>query len=129
MRTNSGGFTIVELIVTILLIGIAIGSISGIFISIRNIQLQTALYDTATRAAAQEIESLRNDSYDNLSSGQTIDFTSSLPSILPYASGSVSVSTPAADLRRVDVTVTYLSEGVTRTIEESSIIGQIGITQ
>lgn len=126
---KDGGFTLVEIMVTILMVGIATAGLSSIFISIRNVQLQTAMYDTATRAAQRQIESLRNDSYVSLASGSTINFTSSLPTSLPQATGVVAVSTPAADLRRVDVTVTYKAQGVTRTVVESSLIGQIGITQ
>lgn len=126
---EEGGFTLVEIIVAIVMLGIAIGSLSSIFISIRNVQVLSAQYDSANRAAAREIESLRNDSYTSLTAGQTINFTSSLPSNLPKASGSAVVSSPTDDLRRVDATVSYVSQGRTRTVTISSLIGEIGITQ
>ena len=59
---KDGGFTLVEVLVTILLLGVTIASLSSMFISIRTVQVQTSYYDTANRAAAREIESLRNDS-------------------------------------------------------------------
>lgn len=126
---REGGFTLVEVMVTIVMVGIATASLTSIFISIRNVQLQATYYDTADRAAAREIESLRNDSYDSLTAGSTINFTSSLPSILPHASGSAVISSPSADLRRIDATVTYKAQGTTRSVELSSVIGEIGITQ
>lgn len=126
---KSGGFTLVEILVTILLLGVATASLSSIFISIRNIQVQTAMYDTANRAAAREIESLRNDSYATLTAGQTINFTSDLPTTLPNRSGIAVVSSPSEGIRRVDATVTYKSQGKTRTLTLSSLIGEIGITQ
>jgi prepilin-type N-terminal cleavage/methylation domain-containing protein len=130
MRNKEFGFTIVELLVVIAVIGITAGSLTSLFISIRNIQQQTVYADTATRAAQREIESLRNDDYALLTPGQTIDFTSQLPGNLPPgSSGSVQVSQPAADLRRVDVTVTYKSGGKQRSTTLSSLIGVIGITQ
>ena len=128
MKKNAG-FTLVEIIVTIAVLGIATASISSVFISIRNIQLQNRYLDTANRAAAREIESLRNDSYATLVAGTTIDFTSSVPATLPNRSGSAVISSPAADLRRVDATVTYKAQGKTRTVTLSSLIGEIGITQ
>lgn len=126
---KDGGFTLVEILVTIFLLGIATAAITSIFISIRNIQLQSAYYDTAHRAAAREIESLRNDSYASLTAGQTINFTSSLPSSLPKATGTAVISSPTESLRRVDATVTYKSQGKTKTYTLSSLIGEIGITQ
>lgn len=130
MKSLEAGFTIVELLVAIAIIGITVGSLTSMFISIRNVQQQTVYADTATRAAQREIETLRNDNYSSLTPGQTIDFTSQLPSDMPPgSSGSVKVSQPATDLRRVDVTVTYKSDGNQRNITLSSLIGVIGITQ
>lgn len=128
-QSSRSGFTVVEVLVTIIIMGVAIGSISSLFISARNVQVQTLRYDQATRAAAKQIESLRNNNYSSLVSGSTINFTSSLPSSLPNATGTAAISAPAADLRRADVTITYVSYGKTRTVKLSSLIGQIGISQ
>lgn len=129
MRRQQAGFTIVELLVTIAIIGITTASLSSLFISIRNVQQQTGYVDAATRAAQREIETLRNDNYASLTPGQTIDFTNQLPSSLPHGSGTVQVSQPANDLRRVDVTVGYTSQGEQRNVTLSSLIGVIGIAQ
>ena len=126
---KDGGFTLVEVLVTILLLGVTIASLSSMFISIRTVQVQTSYYDTANRAAAREIESLRNDSYGSLTAGQVIDFTADLPTNLPNRHGSATISAPSDGLRRVDATVTYTSQGKTRTVTLSSLIGEIGITQ
>lgn len=127
---DRSGFAIVELLVTIALIGLTVGWLSGLFITIQNLQHQTMYVDAATRAAQREIETLRNDNYASLTPGQTIDFGGDLPSSLPYGStGKVTVSQPTADLRRVDVTVSYHADGRQRDITLSSLIGVIGITQ
>lgn len=129
MNQQPTGFTIVELLVTIAIVGITTASLSSIFISTRNIQQQTSYLDLATRAAQREIETLRNDNYASLTPGQTIDFTNQLPSGLLKATGAAQISQPAADLRRVDVTVSYASGGEQRSVVLSSLIGVIGITQ
>lgn len=130
MKDDTAGFTLVELLVTITVFGIAVAGISSIFISIQRIQHRAAYADYATRAAQREIEVLRNDNYGALTPGQTIDFTSDLPSNLPsQRSGTVTVSQPSADLRRVDVTVRYTVSGKESTVTLSSLIGVIGITQ
>lgn len=130
MIRETAGFTIVELLVTIAIIGITTASLTSLFISIQNVQRQTVYADMATRAAQREIETLRNDNYASLTPGQTIDFTDQLPSNLPHgSSGSVQVSQPEADLRRVDVTVNYTANNNQRKVVLSSLIGVIGITQ
>lgn len=130
MKERQAGFTIVELLVTIAIVGITTASLTSMFISIQRVQQQTLHVDSATRAAQRQIESLRNDNYASLTPGQTINFTSQLPSSLPPGStGTVQVSQPATDLRRVDVTVTYKENGKPRSITLSSLIGVIGITQ
>jgi prepilin-type N-terminal cleavage/methylation domain-containing protein len=126
---QEGGFTLVEIVVTILLLGVATAALTSIFISIRNIQLQTTYYDTANRAAARQIESLRNNSYASLTAGQTITFTNDIPSSLPKRTGTAVISSPSDGLRRVDATVTYEAQGRTRTVTLSSLIGELGITQ
>jgi len=126
---KEGGFTLVEILITILMVGVATASLTSIFISIRNIQLQSSYYDLANRAAARQIESLRNDSYATLTAGQNINFTSDLPTTLPNRSGTAVISAPSEGLRRVDATVTYKAQGKTRTVTLSSLIGEIGITQ
>lgn len=130
MAIKQNGFTIVEILVTIVLIGITFGSISYMFIAIENVQTQTGYVDNATRAAQSEIESLRNNNYDALVSGTTINFTTTLPPGLPPgSSGSAVITEPTNGLRRVDATVTYSFGGQTRKVTLSSLIGVIGIAQ
>jgi prepilin-type N-terminal cleavage/methylation domain-containing protein len=130
MKNPQSGFALVELLVTIILIGITVGWLAGIFTTVQNLQSQNQYTDMAARAAQREIETLRNDNYASLTPGQTIDFTSDLPSQLPRGStGTVQVSQPVSDLRRVDVTVSYKVNGNQRNITLSSLIGVIGITQ
>lgn len=130
MNNDQKGFTIVELLVAILIIGITTASISSLFISVQGVQRKTSYLDSATRAAQREVESLRNDNYGSLTAGQTINFTSDLPTSLPAnRSGTVTVSEPSSDIKRVDVTVTYTDGGKQQVVKLSSLIGVIGITQ
>ncbi len=127
---KSRGFTLVELLVTIVVLGIVISSLSGLYYLMQITQVQGQHYDLAVRAARTEIEDLRNDGYDSLNPGGTINFTSSLPSALPpNKSGTVTISQPLPELRRVDVMITYTDYGKSQTIELSSDIGIIGLGQ
>ncbi len=127
-KNKQAGFTLVEMLLTIVVLGIAITSIATLYYQTQGLQTDSRDLDLATRAAQTEIEVLRNNSYNSLTPGQNINFTSSLPSGLPPgATGTVVVSQPANGLRRVDVSVNYTISGNPKTVELSSTIGVIGI--
>lgn len=128
-KTTQSGFTVPELIVTILFLGVIAISISQLFIAIGNTQERTNRLESASHAAQTEIEALRNNNYSQLQNGQTIDFSDRLPDNLPQGTGTVTVSEPTAGLKRVDVTVSYLDNGRTKDVKLSSLIGVIGISQ
>lgn len=127
---NSSGFTLVELLITIIVLGIVVTSLSGMYYTMQLTETKSQHYDLAVRAARTEIEDLRNSGYDALTPGNNIDFSSSLPRVLPKgATGTVQISEPMPSLRRVDVTVSYSEFGQTQNVELSSDIGIIGLGQ
>ncbi len=130
MKDTEGGFTLIELIVTIVVTGLIIIAITSLFITIERTQHRTQLLETATRAGEQQIEALRNNNYNSLESGSTINFTNDLPAALPSPrSGTVVVSEPMEGVKRVDVTVSYRDGNKTKDVKLSSLIGQLGIGQ
>lgn len=130
VRHNEKGFTLAELMVTIVVLGLVISGLGGLYYIMQINEIRSQRLDLATRAARTEIESLRNNGYNSLTPGSTITFTSSLPSGLPSGkTGTVVVSQPLPELRRVDVTVQYTDYGKQQTVTLSSNIGVIGIGQ
>lgn len=124
------GFTLVELIITVVVLGIAITGIAGLYYSSQYTQLSSQYKDTATRNAQKEIEVLRNNTYNQLTAGDNIDFTSSLKGNLPGdKKGTVVVSEPTNGIKRVNVTVSYTNAGQAQKVTLSSLIGVIGIAQ
>lgn len=116
--------------VTIVVLGLVISGIGGLYYIMQVTEVRSQRLDLAMRAARTEIESLRNNGYNSLTPGTNIDFTSSLPSALPAGkTGTVVVSEPLPELRRVDVTVQYTDYGKPQTVTLSSNIGIIGIGQ
>jgi prepilin-type N-terminal cleavage/methylation domain-containing protein len=130
MLRNEKGYTLVELVITILVFGVISASVINLFVTINQSQVRSNYLETASRAAQREVESLRNSSYNSLAPGSTIDFTDELPAILPpNKTGTVEVSEPESGLRRVDVAVSYTHQGKSQVVKLSSLIGAIGITQ
>lgn len=124
------GFTLVELIATIAVLGLVTLGIAGLFYNIQFIQQESNYLDIATRAAQTEVEVLRNNTYNSLTAGQNIDFTNNLPDRLPdNSTGTVAVSEPSPGLKRVNVTVSYTDAGKQHNVTLSSLIGVIGLSQ
>lgn len=104
------GFTLAEIIVVIGVFAIGVMSIAGLFTSIQSTQRGSIYLDAASEAARAQIEKIRSTQATSITSGQTINFTSSLPSSLPAGStGTVQVKTPtnAPKALELEVTVTY----------------------
>lgn len=124
------GFGVIEIIVTIVLLGAVVIGLTGMFRGILQIQGATAHQKSATLAAQRQIESLRNSNYNQLTAGTNITFTADLPPELPKPkTGIVVVTEPVSGLKRVDVTVTYRYSGQDKQVKVSSTIGSIGITR
>jgi prepilin-type N-terminal cleavage/methylation domain-containing protein len=129
-NSQESGFTLIELMVTVTVLGIVIASLGGLYYTMQITEVQSQHYDIAVRAARTEIENLRNNGYSSLTPGATVDVTSSLPAALPSdKTGTVTISEPISDLRRVDVTITYTDYGKPQTVTLSSNIGVIGLGQ
>ena len=132
-KSDMGGFTLIELLITIIVLGIVITSLAGMYYIVQVTENKSVLYDLAVRDARTEIEDLRNNGYNSLSTG-TFNFTLS-PGLPSNAIGTVDVCDPALTnpcppgLKRIDVTVTYTVYGQQQSVELSSNIGIIGITQ
>src|ERR1035437_2494606 len=130
IETNQAGFTLVELLVTIIVLGIVISSLGGLYYLMQITEVKSQHLDLAVRSARTEIEDLRNNGYDSLTPGNNITFTPSLSSGLPPNKiGTVVVSEPTSGLIRVDVTAAYTDYGKSQTVTLSSDIGIIGLGQ
>jgi prepilin-type N-terminal cleavage/methylation domain-containing protein len=130
-QKSNAGFTMVEILVAVVAIGIMIISLANLAIYIGGIQRQTERLTLAKRTAEAKIESLRNNHYNTLTnSPPPIDFTNELPADLPSPhSATVTVSEPQSGLKRLDVSISYKDGNNNRQVKFSALIGNIGIAQ
>lgn len=129
MNNKQSGFTLVELVVAIVVIGLMVVGVTSLYITIEGTQRKTRLLEIATRAGEKKIEELRNNHYNSLENDSTIDFTDELPTTLPESSGTVDVSEPTPGVKRVDLNITYKDGRVNKEVELSSLIGVLGLGQ
>lgn len=130
MKNKEQGFTLVELLVAIVVIGFMVVGVTSLYITLENTQNRTKMMETATRAGEKKIEELRNGHYNSLENGSVIDFTDELdPSLHEPRSATVDVSEQTEGVKRVDVNITYNDGKSSKEIELSSLIGILGIGQ
>lgn len=129
-RKSDSGFSIVELLIAIAMIGVIAGSATSFLVGINNIQQKISYKENALRAATTEMESLRNAKYNTLENGVNIDFTADLPENLPNdKQGIVYISEPVTGLKKVIVEVTYTESSKQQKVKLVTMIGQIGLSK
>lgn len=127
-KISNEGFSIVELIIAII-----VGT--GFFLTINSAVNSYVHLATRNRSlvlansfAEGEVEALRNQGYNSINTGIT-SLTSQMPSGLHSPkSSSMTVTTPTAGIKKIDITVTYKDQ-VSRSFSYTTYIGELGVGQ
>jgi type II secretory pathway pseudopilin PulG len=135
MKRNSGGFTVVELLITLIVVGVVFLAFTTTFAGVENISKKGTDVASASTAAFAKLQEYENLSYTSLptttptgSFQQVEDFSSSLPSVLETPrSGLVYINTASNTLKQVDVRVTFGSGPSQRYIEYVTFIQKNGV--
>ena len=126
---NSDGFSIVELIIAIVVGVTFIGSMNLVVNNYNNLSRRDRNLVLANSFAEGEMEALRNQGYNSLSTG-TSDISGQLPAQLPAPrSSSLTISQLPAGLKQVVVSVTYNDQGASRTYNYTTDMGELGVGQ
>jgi prepilin-type N-terminal cleavage/methylation domain-containing protein len=120
---NRPGLTLIEVMIAVLILSFAVAVFAPLYPISMRMRSKAENITRATTLAQQKIEQVRalpytSLTYSLLQSNSVIDaspnsspysFTSvdGVASKLPQATGTLTVSTPATDLKQVDVTVTW----------------------
>lgn len=129
LASTEKGFTLVELLVAIAVGAIVTASLSQVVTSYIHTSQRGRYLNVANAYVEAKVETLRNMGYNAVPAGTT-NLTSELPSQLPRVrSGTMTVSSPSAGLKQVDITVTYNDQGLTNSYSYTTYLGELGVGQ
>ena len=126
------GFTIIELVVTMVVLSITFMSVFSLFDTLHGINSRADHLAVATEVAQREMELYRNIPYNTIAVGTT-DVTSALssyPTLGSTRSASVAVTqVDARGLKQVEVTVNYYDHAIPRKVVLDTLVAQNGINK
>lgn len=135
IKRSSGGFTVIELVITLIVVGVVFIAFSTTFAGVENISKKGSDIATASSLAFAKLETYENLDFTSLPTTspagtlvQVEDFSSSLPSVLETPRvGKVYINTTSSTLKQVDVQVTFGSGASQRFIEYDTFIQKNGV--
>lgn len=128
MYKKEGGFTILELVISVALIGVIIPSVYLSINSLLVINKRSRNIALTNLAAENKIESLRSIGYNNIPNGSSA-FTDELPEELSNPnSATLNVSTSNGK-KVVDISISFKDFNRQRIVQYKTIIGETGVGQ
>ncbi len=131
-RNGESGFTLIELVMTAVLMSITFLAIYSLFDTLRIVNRRADNLTVATEVAQQQLELYRNKPYSTLAVGTT-DIASSLapyPSLGPDRKGNVTVaSVDGRGLKRVDINLDYSDRGIVKKVRLTTLVAQNGLNR
>lgn len=128
-KNLQGGFTTIELLISIGLFGLIAPSISLAIVSINRINDRASDLTYANVIAENKIETLRSAGYNTLVDGTT-NFSGELPATFSEPkSANYTVLTSTAGLKEILINIQYSDQGITRDLSYKSIISELGVSQ
>jgi prepilin-type N-terminal cleavage/methylation domain-containing protein len=123
------GFTIIELLVTIAVVGIMVPTLAGFVNTLNRFNDRARDLTLVNSLAENKIEGLRSIGYSGISNGTT-SFVSELPaSIGSPRTATYVVTTPNTGIKQVDLTITFNDHGSTQSVTYRTYIGELGVGQ
>lgn len=128
-HTDQNGFTIVELLITLIVGAIFVLAINTVFTTQSYISQRGMDTVLANAYAEGKVESLRSQGYLTLADGTT-NVTNELPSELKSPrSASLVISSYNSSIKKAVLTITYNEQGKTQTFSYTTYVGELGVGQ
>lgn len=131
------GFTMVEILVALFIFSVAILSIASLAAALQNAQRNNEFLARAAQASKVIVEQLRTNSASYMICGLseqdvTVDYTPTLETS-QLVNGHAYVKTTCVDkvygIKRIDVRLTYEVNGLTKTVQTATYVGNGGLYQ
>jgi len=135
LKSSEEGFSIVELLITLIVIGVTFGAFLTIFTNIQNINKKATDINTANALAFAKVQQYENTAYTSLPvtapSGTLVeieDFSGSLPTTLQSPRvGKVYMNSMSTTLKHVVVSIEFGDGSAKRTIQYANFIQKNGL--
>ena len=128
-KKKEEAFTLMEVLITIFLLAIVLLTLITVFVYGFNLLSRTKQVNLATQIAHEEVEIIRNMTFDNIASLGT-SFTNAKLSNLLNSQGTVAVEDSiGSDIKKVTVTVTWDYRGVQLKKDVVTLVAREGINK
>jgi len=132
---DDSGFAVVELLITLIIIGVAFGAFTVTFTTIQNINKKALDINKANTLAFAKMQDYENQQFTSLpatapigSLQQVEDFSSSLPTVFESPRvGKVYINTVSSTLKQVVVTIEFGSGSSQRIVQYANFIQKNGL--
>jgi type IV pilus assembly protein PilV len=118
---RSAGFTLVEVIVAIVLLGVGLMGMAALSTTVTRANVQSSSLTTATALAQERAERLRTEDYDALASGND---SRVVDNVTYTRSWVVTADDPEPGLKTVAIAVSWTTRGTTHTTRLTTIRGR-----
>lgn len=128
-QLTQNGFTIVELIITLLVGAIFVTTLNSVVVSQSYLAERNQDLVLANAFVEGKVEALRSAGFNALSDGTT-DITNDLPDELKNPrTASLVISSESSATKRVSISISYNEEGKARSYTYATLIGELGVGQ
>lgn len=131
-QTQQAGFTLVEIIVTIIVFALILPAVAAMVVSLQSINDRAREFSMVHALAQNKIEELRSEGFITVENG-TYPFTDELPDTLSrprlaeYTVGLVDPDDPS--LKQIVIEISYNDRGEQRTLTYETYLGELGVGQ
>jgi prepilin-type N-terminal cleavage/methylation domain-containing protein len=123
------GFTIVELMITVVLAGIIIPAVAISLTNLAVVNKQARDQALANMLAQNKVETLRSAGYNSLNNGTT-SFSAELPNIMGSPkSASYTISSPQTGIKQIDISISYTEYKSTKALTYKTYVSELGVGQ
>jgi prepilin-type N-terminal cleavage/methylation domain-containing protein len=129
IKSRQQGFTIVELVTTIVVAGVLIPAIAIALTNLSVINKVARDKALSNMIVQNKVETLRSSGYNTLNNGTT-SFVADLPNTIGSPkSASYIISSPVTGVKQVDISVSFTEYHVTKNLSYRTYISELGVGQ